>query len=201
MSYMSTSRSTTANWAIYGTKWFLGHLAVYVAVAALSAALFFAGAAVYAYLWPAAVHPGEPPVLPPVKPVGQPDRPRPAPLFPVTPTTWVKLETGEDVRLSDLTKQQVYDQNNMSIGYVVDFASEKDAKEPSLMLSLSGAPVATGSKYVAVPATAFRISKDNGKFHVVWIANRDAVVKATPYTFDTAVRAWSPIGIAITPPQ
>ena len=49
MSYSSRIDSP-AHWVSNGVKWFLFRLFVYVAVAAISAGLFFVGAAVYALL-------------------------------------------------------------------------------------------------------------------------------------------------------
>jgi hypothetical protein len=83
MSYLSKIHSP-AHWVSYGVKWFLFRLSIYVAVAAISAGLFFVGAAVYAILSPAAINPANdlpaPQPAVPLTPVVQPDRGAPPPV-------------------------------------------------------------------------------------------------------------------------
>jgi hypothetical protein len=83
MSYLSRVDSPP-NWIGYGVKWFLFHLSIYVAVAAISGGLFFVGAAVYGYVSPAAIKPADD-LLPrqaplPLAPIVKPDGGAPAPV-------------------------------------------------------------------------------------------------------------------------
>jgi hypothetical protein len=89
MSY-SSSIDSPAHWVRDGAKWFLFRLSIYVAVAAISAGLFFVGAAVYAYVSSAAIMPADDllprPDPPPLAPIDRgPEAPRPPMLAPVKP--------------------------------------------------------------------------------------------------------------------
>jgi hypothetical protein len=82
MSYSSRIDSP-AHWVRDGAKWFLFRLSIYVAVAVISAGLFFVGVAVYVYVSPAAIKRADDllrrqaPLQPPI---AKPDRGAPAPV-------------------------------------------------------------------------------------------------------------------------
>ncbi len=81
MSYSSRIDSP-AHWVRDGAKWFLFRLSIYVAVAVISAGLFFVGVAVYAFLSAATMKPASDLLAPqaplPLTPGVQPDGSAPA---------------------------------------------------------------------------------------------------------------------------
>jgi hypothetical protein len=83
MSYSSRIDSP-AHWVGYGAKWFVFRLTIYVAIAVISAGLFFVAASVYAYVSPVAFGPADD-ALPrqvPISPssILEPNRVAPAPV-------------------------------------------------------------------------------------------------------------------------
>jgi hypothetical protein len=81
MSYL-TRIDSPVDWVSYGAKWLLFRLLIYVAVAAISAGLFFVGASVYVYVLPATIKPADDLLQrqAPPAPIVNPDRGAPAPV-------------------------------------------------------------------------------------------------------------------------
>lgn len=132
---MSTNANATMpSWTSAVIKWFLFHLSIYVAVAAICAGLFFGGAAVYVHFispMPTRVDPAPSNISLP-KPSKQfiPSAPSP------NSALVASLSQNKTLTLSELFKQKIYDPNGTPIGLISDAVVDPEGKITSLILSV-----------------------------------------------------------------
>lgn len=93
--------------------------------------------------------------------------------------------------LTDWYKQSVYDPMDKRIGTINDVLVDKDGKVGVLIIGVGGF-VGVGTKDVAVPPDAVRMTDKNNKNYLVMNSTKDELKAAPGFKFDRNTRTWIP---------
>jgi sporulation protein YlmC with PRC-barrel domain len=93
------------------------------------------------------------------------------------------------VTVTDWSKQPVYDANDKRIGTIGDVLLDKDGKVAALIVGVGGF-LGVGSKDVAVPFNAVKVTTKNDKPYRVMETTKEELANAPGYKFDRTARTW-----------
>jgi sporulation protein YlmC with PRC-barrel domain len=93
--------------------------------------------------------------------------------------------------ISDYYNQSVYDTKDNKIGDVNDLLVDNDGKVGAVIIGVGGF-LGAGEKNVAVPFNALKLTDKGGKRYLVMDTTKEALEKASGYTFDRSAYKWVP---------
>lgn len=88
-------------------------------------------------------------------------------------------------------KQDVYDNNQHTVGKVDDVLIDKSGKITALMVGVGGF-LGAGEKDVALPFSAVKSEKKNDKWYLTVNENKDSLKSAAGYKYNSSTTSWSP---------
>jgi sporulation protein YlmC with PRC-barrel domain len=98
---------------------------------------------------------------------------------------------GDNLTVSDVYKQNVYDPQDNKIGDVSDVLLDKSGKVTAVIVGVGGF-LGVGEKDVAVPFTALSFAEKDGKRYLVMNATKEALQTAPGYIYDREHNQWVP---------
>jgi len=98
---------------------------------------------------------------------------------------------GEAYTVSNIYKQDVYDEKENKIGDVNDVLLDKDGRISAVIIGVGGF-LGVGEKDVAVPFNALKMAEKNGDQYLVMNTTKEALESAPGYTFDRDNNRWMP---------
>jgi sporulation protein YlmC with PRC-barrel domain len=87
-------------------------------------------------------------------------------------------------------KQDVYDQQQNSVGKIDDVLIDKSGKITALMVGVGGF-LGIGEKDVALPFSAVKSEKKNDKWYLTVNESKDSLKSATGYKYNSGTTTWS----------
>ena len=93
--------------------------------------------------------------------------------------------------VSNIYKQDVYDDKENKIGDVNDVLLDKDGRISAVIIGVGGF-LGVGEKDVAVPFNALKMAEKNGDQYLVMNTTKEALESAPGYTFDRDNNRWMP---------
>ena len=91
-------------------------------------------------------------------------------------------QTADQFRTSKLVGSKVYNANNENIGSIEDIVLKPDGSLDTVVLSVGGF-LGIGDKYVSVPFSSLKISRDNGSIRVVTDGTKESLKALPDYQF------------------
>lgn len=98
---------------------------------------------------------------------------------------------GDNLTVSDVYKQNVYDPQDNKIGDVSDVLLDKSGKVTAVIVGVGGF-LGVGEKDIAVPFTALSFAEKDGKRYLVMNATKEALQTAPGYIYDREHNQWVP---------
>ena len=92
------------------------------------------------------------------------------------------MQTAEEFRTSQLVGAKVYNNANDNIGSVEDIILKPDGTVDEVVLSVGGF-LGMGDKYVAVPFSDLKITRDGSSLKIVTLATKDSLKALPAYQF------------------
>ena len=92
------------------------------------------------------------------------------------------MQTAEELRTSKLVGSKVYNNANDNIGSIEDIILKPDGSIDEVVLSVGGF-LGMGDKYVAVPFSDLKISRDGSSLKIVTLATKDSLKALPDYQF------------------
>ena len=92
------------------------------------------------------------------------------------------MQTAEELRTSQLVGAKVYNNANDNIGSIEDIILKPDGSMDEVVLSVGGF-LGMGDKYVAVPFSDLKISRDGSSLKIVTLATKDSLKALPDYQF------------------
>ena len=92
------------------------------------------------------------------------------------------MQTAEELRTSQLVGSKVYNNANDNIGSIEDIILKPDGSIDEVVLSVGGF-LGMGDKYVAVPFSDLKISRDGSSLKIVTLATKDSLKALPDYQF------------------
>ena len=92
------------------------------------------------------------------------------------------MQTAEELRTSQLVGSKVYNNANDNIGSIEDIILKPDGSIDEVVLSVGGF-LGMGDKYVAVPFSDLKISRDGSSLKIVTLATKDSLKALPAYQF------------------
>ena len=84
------------------------------------------------------------------------------------------MQTAEELRTSKLVGSKVYNNANENIGSIEDIIPKLDGSMDEVVLSVGGF-LGMGDKYVAVPFSDLKITRDGSSLKIVTNGSKDSV--------------------------
>ena len=92
------------------------------------------------------------------------------------------MQTAEELRTSQLVGSKVYNNANDNIGSIEDIILKPDGSIDEVVLSVGGF-LGMGDKYVAVPFSDLKITRDGSSLKIVTLATKDSLKALPDYQF------------------
>ena len=92
------------------------------------------------------------------------------------------MQTAEELRTSKLVGSKVYNNANENIGSVEDIILKPDGSMDEVVLSVGGF-LGMGDKYVAVPFSDLKITRDGSSLEIVTSGTKDSLKALPAYQF------------------
>jgi sporulation protein YlmC with PRC-barrel domain len=92
------------------------------------------------------------------------------------------MQTQDELRTSKIVGAKVYNDANDNIGSVEDIVLKADGSMDEVVLSVGGF-IGIGDKYVAVPYSDLKISRDGNSLKVMTKATKDSLKALPDYQF------------------
>lgn len=92
------------------------------------------------------------------------------------------MQTQDELRTSKLVGADVYNDANENIGSVEDIVLKADGSMDEVVLSVGGF-IGIGEKYVAVPYSDLKISRDGNSLKITTKATKDSLKALPDYQF------------------
>ena len=92
------------------------------------------------------------------------------------------MQTAEELRTSQLVGSKVYNNANDNIGSIEDIILKPDGSIDEVVLSVGGF-LGMGDKYVAVPFSDLKITRDGSSLKIVTLATKDSLKALPAYQF------------------
>jgi sporulation protein YlmC with PRC-barrel domain len=92
------------------------------------------------------------------------------------------MQTAEELRTSQLVGAKVYNNANENIGSIEDIILKPDGSVDEVVLSVGGF-LGMGDKYVAVPFSDLKITRDGSSLKIVTLATKDSLKALPAYQF------------------
>ena len=92
------------------------------------------------------------------------------------------MQTAEELRTSQLVGAKVYNKANENIGSIEDIILKPDGSVDEVVLSVGGF-LGMGDKYVAVPFSDLKITRDGSSLKIVTLATKDSLKALPAYQF------------------
>ena len=92
------------------------------------------------------------------------------------------MQTAEEWRTSQLVGAKVYNNANDNIGSIEDIILKPDGSIDEVVLSVGGF-LGMGDKYVAVPFSDLKITRDGSSLKIVTLATKDSLKALPDYQF------------------
>ena len=92
------------------------------------------------------------------------------------------MQTAEELRTSQLVGSKVYNNANENIGSIEDIILKPDGSMDEVVLSVGGF-LGMGDKYVAVPFSDLKITRDGSSLKIVTLATKDSLKALPAYQF------------------
>ena len=92
------------------------------------------------------------------------------------------MQTAEEWRTSQLVGAKVYNNANDNIGSIEDIILKPDGSIDEVVLSVGGF-LGMGDKYVAVPFSDLKITRDGSSLKIVTLATKDSLKALPAYQF------------------
>lgn len=92
------------------------------------------------------------------------------------------MQTQDELRTSKIVGAEVYNDANENIGSVEDIVLKADGSMDEVVLSVGGF-IGIGNKYVAVPYSDLKISRDGNSLKITTKATKDSLKALPDYQF------------------
>jgi sporulation protein YlmC with PRC-barrel domain len=92
------------------------------------------------------------------------------------------MQTADEYRTSQLVGSKVYNNANENIGSIEDIVLKPDGSLDEVVLSVGGF-LGIGDKYVSVPFTALKVSRDGSSLKVMTDGTKDSLKALPDYKF------------------
>jgi sporulation protein YlmC with PRC-barrel domain len=92
------------------------------------------------------------------------------------------MQTHDELRTSKIVGAEVYNDANENIGSVEDIVLKADGSMDEVVLSVGGF-IGIGNKYVAVPYSDLKISRDGNSLKITTKATKDSLKALPDYQF------------------
>jgi sporulation protein YlmC with PRC-barrel domain len=92
------------------------------------------------------------------------------------------MQTAEELRTSKLVGSKVYNSANENIGSIEDIILKPDGSMDEVVLSVGGF-LGMGDKYVAVPFSDLKITRDGSSLRIVTNGTKDSLKALPAYQF------------------
>ena len=92
------------------------------------------------------------------------------------------MQTAEELRTSQLVGAKVYNNANDNIDSIEDIILKPDGSMDEVVLSVGGF-LGMGDKYVAVPFSDLKITRDGSSLKIVTLATKDSLKALPAYQF------------------
>ena len=92
------------------------------------------------------------------------------------------MQTAEELRTSKLVGSKVYNNANENIGSIEDIILKPDGSVDEVVLSVGGF-LGMGDKYVAVPFSDLKITRDGSSLKIVTLGTKDSLKALPAYQF------------------
>jgi sporulation protein YlmC with PRC-barrel domain len=92
------------------------------------------------------------------------------------------MQTAEELRTSKLVGSKVYNNANQNIGSIDDIILKPDGSMDEVVLSVGGF-LGMGDKYVAVPFSNLKITRDGSSLKIVTDGTKDSLKALPAYQF------------------
>ena len=92
------------------------------------------------------------------------------------------MQTAEELRTSKLVGSKVYNNANENIGSIEDIILKPDGSMDEVVLSVGGF-LGMGDKYVAVPFSDLKITRDGSSLKIVTSGTKDSLKALPAYQF------------------
>jgi ribosomal 30S subunit maturation factor RimM len=91
-------------------------------------------------------------------------------------------QTGDEFRTSKIVGTKVYNEGNENIGSVEDIVLKADGAMDEVVLSVGGF-LGIGTKYVGVPFSDLKISRDGSSLKIMTKGTKDSLKSMADYQF------------------
>ncbi|CAA2142718.1 PRC-barrel domain-containing protein [Hyphomicrobium sp. ghe19] len=92
------------------------------------------------------------------------------------------MQAADEYRSSKLVGSKVYNTTNENIGSIEDIILKSDGSLDEVVLSVGGF-LGIGEKYVSVPWSALKVSRDGGSLKIVTDGTKDSLKALPDYKF------------------
>lgn len=92
------------------------------------------------------------------------------------------MQTADEYRTSKLVGAEVYNEANENIGSIEDIVLKADGAMDEVVLSVGGF-LGIGEKFVAVPFSDLKVTRDGSSFKVVTKGTKDSLTALPDYKF------------------
>ena len=92
------------------------------------------------------------------------------------------MQTAEELRTSKLVGSKVYNNADENIGSIEDIILKPDGSMDEVVLSVGGF-LGMGDKYVAVPFSDLKFTRDGSSLKIVTLATKDSLKALPAYQF------------------
>jgi sporulation protein YlmC with PRC-barrel domain len=92
------------------------------------------------------------------------------------------MQAADEYRTSKLVGSKVYNTANENIGSIEDIILKPDGSLDEVVLSVGGF-LGIGEKYVSVPWSALKVSRDGSSLKIVTDGTKDSLKALTDYKF------------------
>jgi ribosomal 30S subunit maturation factor RimM len=93
------------------------------------------------------------------------------------------VQSTDEFRTSKLVGSKVYNNANENIGSVEDIVLKADGSMDEVVLSVGGF-LGIGDKYVGVPFSALKVTRDNGSVKIMTDGTKESLKALPDYKFD-----------------
>src|ERR1700689_64446 len=98
---------------------------------------------------------------------------------------------SDSFTITDIHKQDIYDNNQNTVGKIDDVLIDKAGKITTLMVGVGGF-LGVGEKDVALPFAAVKPEKKDNKWYLTVDETKDSLKSAVGYKYDSTT-TWSPV--------
>ena len=92
------------------------------------------------------------------------------------------MQSEDELRTSKIVGSKVYNDANENIGSVEDIVIKPDGSMDEVVLSVGGF-LGVGSKYVAVPFTDLKVTRDGSSLKIMTSGTKDSLKALPDYQF------------------